>query len=106
MAEGKQPQAPFAVVQQTWSERQLQLWGQYAARTVSRFPFKIVELAIVKTNAVLRLSAAMPPMAESTIDLSLSSPSLRCVICQQILDIVIRYRPFVPFAVDEDRRSS
>ena len=62
--------------------------------------------AIVKTNAALRLSAAMRPMVDSTIDLSLSSPSLSCVICQQILEIVIRHRPFVPFAVDENRRSS
>jgi hypothetical protein len=40
----------------------LQLWGQAAARTVSRFPFKIPESAIVKANAALTLSAAMPPM--------------------------------------------
>jgi hypothetical protein len=62
MDEGKQPQPPFAVVQQTWSERQLQLWGQAAARTASRLPFKILESAIVHTSAALRLIAAIPPM--------------------------------------------
>jgi hypothetical protein len=60
MLPGKQPQSPFAVLQQTWLEVHLEQSQLCAAGTVLVSRVKTPEYTGAKTPT-LRISAAMPP---------------------------------------------